>query len=126
MPIYEYRCEGCGRKVSVLVRRMGEEAEQCPRCGSPRLLRLYSRFALARSEEDRLERLADDAALAGIDENDPKSVARFMRRMGRELGEDAGDEFEQALEELERGEFGEEAGETEAAPEESPKDSPTD
>ena len=102
MPIYEYRCENCGRKVSVFVRRMGEEAEQCPRCGSPRLVRLYSRFALARSEEDRLERLADEAEMAGLDENDPKSVARWMRRMGEELGE-GGDEFEEALEEIERG-----------------------
>ncbi|MGB9606560.1 MAG: FmdB family zinc ribbon protein [Bryobacteraceae bacterium] len=115
MPIYEYRCEGCGRKVSVLVRRMGEEAAQCPRCGSPRLVRLYSRFAFARSEEDRLERLADEVETTGIDENDPKSVARWMRRMGEELGED-GEEFEEALEEIERGglsddEAGEDAGE---------------
>ena len=109
VPIYEYRCENCGRKVSVLVRRMGEEAEQCPRCGSPRLLRLYSRFALARSEEDRLERLADQAEMAGIDENDPKSLARWMRRMGEELGED-GDEFEEALEEIERGGLEDEEG----------------
>jgi hypothetical protein len=40
--------------------------------------------------------------MAGIDENDPKSVARWMRRMGEELGEDS-DEFEEALEEIERG-----------------------
>lgn len=108
MPIYEYRCDGCGRKVSVLVRRMGEDAEECPRCGSRKLTRLYSRFAFARSEEDRLERLADEAELAGIDENDPKSVARWMRRIGQELGEEGSEEFEQALEELERGETGEE------------------
>ncbi len=101
MPIYEYRCENCGRKFSLLM-RMGEEARSCPRCGSSRLTRLYSRFALARSEEDRLERLADEAEMAGIDENDPKSVARWMRRMGEELGEDS-EEFEEALEEIERG-----------------------
>ncbi len=101
MPIYEYRCESCGRKVSLLM-RMGEEAQSCPRCGSTRLTRLYSRFAFARSEEDRLERLADEVEMAGIDENDPKSVARWMRRMGQELGED-GEEFEEALEEIERG-----------------------
>ncbi len=101
MPIYEYRCENCGRKLSLL-RRMGEEAEECPKCGAPRLTRLYSRFALARSEEDRLERLADEVEMTGIDENDPKSVARWMRRMGRELGED-GEDFEEALEEIEAG-----------------------
>jgi len=127
MPIYEYRCLDCRRKVSIFFRRMGaDDGATCPLCGSARLERLYSRFALARSEEDRLERLADDAALADIDENDPKSVARFMRRMGRELGEEAGEEFEQALEELERGDFGEETGETEAGGEESRKESPTE
>lgn len=110
MPIYEYRCHGCGRKVSVLVARMGQEAERCPRCGGAELTRLYSRFALARSEEDRLERLADDAEVAGLDENDPKSVARWVKRMGQELGEDGGEEFEQALEEIERGDSDEQAG----------------
>jgi putative FmdB family regulatory protein len=113
MPIYEYRCLDCRRKVSIFFRRMGEEeGAACPVCGGRRLERLFSRFALARSEEDRLERLADDASLADIDESDPKSLARFMRRMGRELGEEGGEEFEEALEELERGELpGEEAGE---------------
>ncbi len=103
MPIYEYRCQDCHRAVSVWVRRMGQEADRCPRCGSERLTRLVSRFALARSDESRLESVADDAALAGVDENDPKSVARFMKRMGQELGEDAGPEIDQAIEEMEHG-----------------------
>ena len=106
MPIYEYRCEDCRRRVSVLVKRVGQEAEACPRCGGRRLVRLVSRFAMTRSEEDRLERLASEAELAGVDENDPKTMARFMKKMGQELGEDAGPEFEQAMEELERGETG--------------------
>lgn len=108
MPVYEYRCEDCKRRFSVLVKRIGQEAEACPYCRGTRLTRLWSRFAMPRSEEDRLERLADDAELAGVDENDPKSVARFMKKMGQELGEDAGEDFEQAMEELERGEEGEE------------------
>jgi putative FmdB family regulatory protein len=103
MPIYEYRCESCQRRVSVRVRRMGEDATSCPLCGAATLTRLVSRFALARGDEARFERLADDAALAGVDENDPKSVARFMKRMGQEMGEDAGPELEQAMEELEPG-----------------------
>lgn len=103
MPVYEYRCEECRRKVSVLVRRMGQEAESCQRCGSRRLTRLISRFALARGEEARIEGMADDAALAGVDERDPKSMARWMRRVGQELGEEGGAEFDQAVEEMERG-----------------------
>ena len=103
MPIYEYRCQDCRRAVSVWVRRIGQEAECCPRCGGARLTRLVSRFALARSDESRLESLADDAALAGLDEHDPKSLARWTRRMGQELGEEGGPEFDQAVEEMERG-----------------------
>jgi len=103
MPIYEYHCASCQRRVSVWVRRMGDDAERCPHCGGATLTRLVSRFAFARGDEARFDRLADDAALAGVDENDPKSVARFMKRMGKELGEDAGPEFEQAVEEMEQG-----------------------
>ena len=104
MPIYEYRCGDCGRRVTLFFKRMGaEEAKRCPRCGSEKLTRLISRFALGHTDEDRLERLADPAALAGLDENDPKSVAQYMRRMGKELGEEAGEDFEQAVAELEGG-----------------------
>jgi hypothetical protein len=46
--------------MSVWARRMGQEAESCPRCGSVRLTRLVSHFALARGEESRIERMADD------------------------------------------------------------------
>ena len=116
MPIYEYRCQDCRRRVSVLVRRMGAEAESCPQCGSPKLERLVSRFALVRGEEARLERLADDPSLAGIDETDPKSMARVMKRMGQELGEDAGPEFQQAMEEMESGGGMDEAGRSDSTP----------
>ena len=53
--------------------------------------RLLSRFAAPKSEEARLESLADPATLGGLDESDPKSVARLMKKMGQELGEDVGD-----------------------------------
>ena len=73
--------------------------------------RLMSRFAAVRSEETRLERLADPSRLGDLDENDPKSVARWMKKMGGELGEDMGEDVDQmveeAMEEESRGEIGE-------------------
>jgi hypothetical protein len=66
------------------------------------LTRLIWRFALAHSDESRLKNLVDDDALVGV-ENDPSSVARFMRSMGSELGEEAGPEFDQTIEEMEHG-----------------------
>jgi putative FmdB family regulatory protein len=42
MPIYEYRCEGCGQVTEALIRN-GREAEcvRCEQCGDSRLERVY-------------------------------------------------------------------------------------
>jgi hypothetical protein len=67
-----------------------------------------SRFATVRSEEDRLDSLADPSAMGDVDENDPKSVARWMKKMGSEMGEDLGDDWGDSIDEA----MEEEAGET--------------
>ncbi len=58
-----------------------------------------SRFATVKSEDARLEALAGASSGGDLDENDPASVARFMKKMGRELGDDLGDDFESAVDE---------------------------
>ena len=99
MPIYEYRCKKCGKRFSVLTLRVSEKAVPvCDKCGSKSADRLLSRFAMPKSEEARLDRLSDPSSMSGLDENDPKSVAKFMKKMGQEMGEDVGD-LEQAMEE---------------------------
>ena len=104
MPIYEYRCTACKRKVTILTLRVSEAVDPvCEHCGSRALTRLMSRFALGRSEESRVDSLADDSSLAGLDEKDPKSMARWMRKMGQELGEDAGEDFDEMVDEMEAG-----------------------
>jgi putative FmdB family regulatory protein len=100
MPIYEFECRECHKKTTALVmsrERIGEV--RCRACGSGELEKLYSRFASPKSEEARLEAMADPSAMGDVDENDPKSVARLMRKMGREMGEDFGDDIDQAIEE---------------------------
>jgi len=117
MPIYEFRCTDCGRKTTVLTLRVSEQVEpKCERCGSAKLTRLMSRFALVRSEDDRMDDLADPSSLGDLDENDPKSVARWMRKMGKELGDDAGEDFGEMVDELEAGGGEEGDGDDEAPP----------
>jgi putative FmdB family regulatory protein len=105
MPIYEYRCEKCRRMTSVLTTRVSERvAAICAHCGGKKMRRLMSRFAMPRSEESRMESLADPSRMGDIDEHDPKSVARMMKRMGKEMGDEFnGPEFDEAVEELESG-----------------------
>ncbi len=109
MPIYEYRCLDCGRKLSVFWRsRHDVKPVNCRRCGSDRMVRIVSRVRLVRSEESRLDDLTDEAMLADLDENDPRSLGRWMRRMSQELGEDLGPEFDEIVGRLEAGESPEE------------------
>ena len=105
MPIYEYWCGGCRKKVEILTFRIGGNPDAvCPRCGGKDLRRLISRFVSMKSEEARLEAMADPANLAGLDENDPASMARWLKKMGREMGEDvSGDEIDQMADEIASG-----------------------
>lgn len=107
MPIYEYQCHDCHRRVSLLWRSFADAQSRppvCPRCGGHHLTRLISRVAVLRSEDSRLDDLADPSSMGDLDENDPKSMARFMRKMADETGEDLGAEFEEVVGRLEAGE----------------------
>lgn len=99
MPIYEYRCQACGKRNSLLVLRISNPPPlTCRHCQSATLERIMSRFASPKSDEARLEALADPAKLGGLDEHDPKRMARFMKNMSQEMGEDLGDDLEAAME----------------------------
>jgi len=112
MPIYEYRCLDCGRKVSIFWRSLSavnDEAARCDRCNSRRLVRLVSRVRVLRSgsSESDINSDTDDALLSemgNLNENDPRALGRFMRRMAEESGEDLGPEFEEVVGRLEKGE----------------------
>ena len=110
MPIYEYRCDDCSKRTSIFVRTMGADADpRCEHCGGRALSRLISRVAVGRSAGGSLEDV-DESMLADVDENDPRSMARFARKMRDEMGEDMGPEFDQAIEQLEAGELPDEEG----------------
>ena len=99
MPLYEYLCLNCKKRSTVLVLNLANHAPvACSHCASARVERILSRFASPKSEEARLEALADPSNLAGLDENDPQSMARFMKKMGKEMGEDLGDDLSDAME----------------------------
>ena len=111
MPIYEFRCKDCRKRSSILVLSSKNPfTVACHHCQGQNLERVMSRFAAPKSEDARLESLADPSKLGDVDENDPRSMAKFMKRMGQEMGEDFGDELDQAMEDTEAGAAGGEAG----------------
>ncbi len=108
MPIYEYFCYDCTKRVNVFFRTMSEASDAnatCPTCSGRRLHRLVSRVRMLRSEDSRLESMADDPSLlAGLESEDPRALASFMRRMSDEMGEPMDEEMSEVMDRLEAGE----------------------
>jgi putative FmdB family regulatory protein len=101
MPIYEYCCEDCQQQTSVFIRSISNPPPVgCRFCHGQRLTRLISRIITPKSEESRLESLGDPSALGGVDENDPKDMARWMKQMSAGMGEDVGSDV---IDEMEPG-----------------------
>ncbi len=80
----------------------GEKDALCPHCDSAKTQRIIRPIRVARSEESRMEDLADPSMLAGI-EDDPKALGSMMRKMSSELGENLGPEFDEVIDRLEKG-----------------------
>ena len=100
MPVYEFKCNACGATTSLFVRSMSAPVSgACERCGNADLSRLISRFAVLRSAGGELGGLDDDL-LSGFDENDPKAMAAWARKMQSEMGEDMGPEFDEMVDRL--------------------------
>ena len=112
MPIYEYLCYDCRKRVSVFFRTFSEASDEkarCPHCEGVNLRRLVSRVAVMRSEDSRLDDLADDPSLmSGLESEDPRALASFMRRMSDETGEPLDAEMGEMIDRLEKGESPEE------------------
>jgi len=105
VPIYEFRCQRCRRRSSVFTRSIGGVAEAvCSHCGSREMSRLISKVAVLRSGDDAFAGL-DESSLGDVDENDPRSMARWLRQMSRQAGEPLDAEMESELERMEAGEM---------------------
>ena len=103
MPIYEFRCVSCRKRTSVFVRSVTSVAKPaCEHCGSKKTERVFSRVAVLRGD-DGLD-LAE-SSMGDVDENDPRSVAKWVRKMSREMGEPLDADMQGELERMESGEM---------------------
>lgn len=109
MPDYQYRCLNCKKRFDIFMTysEYGTRKVQCKHCGSENVERRIGRIRFARSEESRMESLADPGNLDGL-EDDPRALGRMMRQMSGEMGENLGPEFDEVVNRLEAGQSPEE------------------
>ena len=108
MPIYEYRCNSCQRRVDVFIRDLSKHSNTtCTHSGSQDLNRIYSRFAVRRGKSDLSvydDILSDSQLTQGLMNNDPRALAKWSRHMSHAADEDPTPESEELLDRLDAGE----------------------
>ena len=99
MPIYEYECQSCRRIISSLILKKEEEKEvQCPSCGGSRMTRVLSRFALHKTEGQRLQDFDARSPKPDNFYQDRRNIGLWAKKRARELGMDLGAGFNEAVE----------------------------
>jgi len=115
MPIYEYKCDDCNRKVSLFFpsfsaadARTAAGENKCPQCQSTKLTKMMSKASLIRATPSGDNGLLDpsEQIMDGLNEDDPREIARWARQMKDSMGPDLdmGPEFDQAIARIESGE----------------------
>ena len=110
MPTYDFICNNCEKHFEVFMtfNEYGKKAVHCIHCESNNVRRRMTKVRIAKSDDSRMESAADDfSGMEGI-EDDPKALARMMRKMGGEMGEELPAEFNDVVDRLEAGQNPEE------------------
>jgi len=98
MPVYEFRCVQCRHRFAKLVGMTAEPDDlACPKCGAPGAERLVSRFVRGRSDDDRVDELADRVESLG-EPDSPSAMRDLVREMGKAMDEEMYDEMEEFYE----------------------------
>jgi putative FmdB family regulatory protein len=104
MPIYEYLCAPCNKRVSLFFRSYVEintKPALCPECGDSNLKRLISIAGIPA----RGNNVSDSRKIPqDLGSNEPQALANTMRSMMNKSGQDYGNQYNEVVHRLEKGE----------------------
>ena len=104
MPIYEYRCQACVQRSSILVRSIRAEVQpKCEHCGSKRMKRVMSRLSRLKSAGQVMDELGMPDPGGGIE--DPRQIGRWVEKRFQDYGMDVPDETREMIDAAREGEF---------------------
>lgn len=105
MPTYDFICNNCNQRFEIFLTysEYGKKKVTCAHCGSKNVRRRMTKVRIARSEESRMDSMADEfSSFEGL-EDDPRAIGQMMRKMGKEMGEELPPEFDEVVDRLEAG-----------------------
>lgn len=90
MPVYEYRCNVCGRKASLFYKSYKDydaanaaHSHTCPNCGSHDLKRLISRVAIQKPGRDYAN-MSSQEMLSVMENGDGRELGTMMHQLGQD------------------------------------------
>ncbi|MEX1195820.1 MAG: zinc ribbon domain-containing protein [Dehalococcoidia bacterium] len=105
MPIYEYKCANCGTLNSVFTKSVSASVDaKCRECGSKKLERALSKFAVHRSEADVLRDYGSEPKRLE-DYKDPRQIGRWAERKFDEFGVEMPKEARKMIDAAREGDF---------------------
>jgi putative FmdB family regulatory protein len=110
MPTYDFICNSCQKRFEVFLTysEYGKKTVHCEHCNSADVRRRMTKVRITKTNDNRLESMADELNdLEGL-EDDPAAFGHMMRKMGKEMGEELPVEFDEVVERLEAGQSPEE------------------
>lgn len=107
MPIYEYKCNLCQQKFSLLSRSITQPPSPvCPTCGGRETTRLLSSFAYHKSEKTRLEEVGEPQRFPSPDYyKDPRNIGRWAEKRLAELGVEMPSKVQEMIQAAREGEL---------------------
>lgn len=110
MPTYDFICNSCEQRFDVFMtfNEYGTKTVHCTHCNSEDVRRRMTKVRIAKTEDSRMETMAENFSGFESMEEDPKALGEMMRKMGNTMGEDLPPEFDEVVERLESGQSAEE------------------
>jgi putative FmdB family regulatory protein len=105
MPIYEYACPNCDRRVSIFL-RMADAASNpaCPVCSKSGLTRIISSFAIHKSIGTIYEESDDSGPFQSKDYyKDPRNIGRHLEKKFKDMNIEIPSEIRQSISEAREG-----------------------
>jgi putative FmdB family regulatory protein len=104
MPLYEYQCRECGGVNTALILNPREEDNlQCGKCQSQTLVRILSRFALHKTESQRVDEFDARAQRNDSFYKDDRNVGLWAKKRMKQLGVDLGSSLDETVEKARSG-----------------------
>lgn len=105
MPTYDFVCNACHQRFDVFMTfsEYGNKKVFCSHCNSEDVRRRMTKVRIAKSEESRMESMAENFAGFENMQQDPQALGAMMRNMSTQMEQNLPPEFDEVVDRLESG-----------------------